>query len=133
MANVDWSKATKDFKPAGKQISAASFKTSISRLLSGGTTGVSGAKAAGRKRKAVETTESDEGTGSKKTKTRKVHSAEGQSPQPDGTDSKVKNEVDSSPEPVVNDNHSAAEPAYGAFDDDDYALEEQAGMFGFGY
>lgn len=41
----------------------------------------------------------------------------------------MKNEVDSSPEPAVDNNHSAAEPAYGAFDDDDYALEEQARMF----
>lgn len=87
----------------------------------------------------METTESEEGTSNKNTKTRKVHSAKDQSPQPDmavesdGTDSKVKREVNSSPKPVVDDNHSVAEPAYGAFDDDDFALEEQAGMFGFGY
>jgi hypothetical protein len=52
---INWAKATKDFKADGK-ISAASFKISISRILSSFTPGPGvnmGTPTAGRKRKAV--------------------------------------------------------------------------------
>ena len=52
---IDWDKATKDFKPEGKAISAASFRTSITRLLINYTPGdgVSMGTPASRKRKAA--------------------------------------------------------------------------------
>ena len=52
---IDWAKATKDFKSEGKAISAASFRTSITRLLINYTPGdgVSMGTPASRKRKAA--------------------------------------------------------------------------------
>lgn len=152
---INWDKASKDFEPSGKT-KAASFRTSVQRLLKNDTQASGATKPSGKKRKAADSTaEGDKKTCGKKTKLRKAKDTDEEedagaevdskdhSPKVElaaeshATVSKAESGAGACPGLVVgSEEHSAeseADPAYGAFDDNDdndYFLDEEAGLLG---
>jgi hypothetical protein len=89
LLQIDWAKAATDFQPSGK-ITAASFRTSIQRILNPKekTTGGSAAKNTGKKRKApaaAAAARSSSSTPSESTPSRKKKAKATQTPEEDDT------------------------------------------------
>jgi hypothetical protein len=110
---IDWDKATKDFKPEGKAISAASFRTSITRLLINYTPGdgVSMGTPASRKRKAATASASPalSTTASKRTKTARaaaVATESNDTENPEDPNEEDNNNVDEQAHDETQDNHN---------------------------